>query len=103
MDDRLPPLPLTLKDPIEIDNVVAETLVDPTDLLKDIADLTANTLDQVHGSDSEFGKTQIRGMAGQISTSFAVALLHRHVLISPIHNAIANRTSYAQGYLACPE
>ena len=64
MVHRLTPLPVTLKDPIEIDNVVAETLVDHPDFIKDIAHLTANALVQVHGSDSEFGETQIRGMTG---------------------------------------
>jgi len=100
---KLPPLPVTLRDPIEIDNVVAETLVNHPDFLKDIARLTANALVQVHGSDSVFSETQIRGMAGQISTSLAVALLRSHVLESAIHNAIAERTSLGQGNIACPE
>jgi hypothetical protein len=100
---KLPALPDTLKDPIEIDNVVAETLVDHQDFLQDIAHLTANALVQVHGSDTEFSETQIRGVAGQISTSLAVALLRSHVLEGAIHNAIAEQTSFGQGYLACPE
>jgi hypothetical protein len=100
---KLPALPVTLKNPIEIDNVVAETLVDHPDFLQDIAHLTANALVQVHGSDTEFSETQIRGVAGQISTSLAVALLRSHVLEGAIHNAIAEQTSFGQGYLACPE
>ena len=100
---KLPALPVTLKDPIEIDNVVAETLVDHPDFLQDIARLTANALVQVHGSDSEYSESQIRGVAGQISTSIAVALLRSHVLESAIQNAIADQTSFGLGYLACPE
>ena len=100
---KLPPLPETLKNPIEIDNVVAETLVDHPDFLHDIAHLTANALVQVHGSDAEFSETQIRGVAGQISTSLAVAMLRSRVLESAIHNAIADQTSFGLGYLACPE
>jgi hypothetical protein len=83
--------------------VVAETLVDHPDFLQDIAHLTANALVQVHGSDTEFSETQIRGVAGQISTSLAVALLRSHVLESAIQNAIAEQTSFGLGYLACPE
>ena len=100
---KLPALPVTLKNPIEVDNVVAETLVDHSDFLQDIAHLTANALVQVHGSDTEFSETQIRGVAGQISTSLAVALLRSHILESAIHNAIAEQTSFGLGYLACPE
>jgi hypothetical protein len=100
---KLPALPATLQDSAEIDNVVAETLVDHPDFLQDIAHLTANALVQVHGADAEFSETQIRGVAGQISTSLAVALLRSHVLDSAIHNAIAEQTSFGQGYLACPE
>ena len=103
MVHKLPALPITLKNPIEIDNVVAETLVDHPDFLQDIAHLTANALVQVHGSDMEFSETQIRGVAGQISTSLAVALLHSHVLEGTIHNAITEQSSFGQGYLACPE
>jgi hypothetical protein len=42
-------------------------------------------------------------VAGQISTSLAVALLRSHVLESAIQNAIAEQTSFGLGYLACPE
>lgn len=94
---------VTLKDPIEIINLVAETLVDHPDFLQDISHLTANALVRVHGYDAEFSDTQIRGVADQISTSLAISLIRNHVLESPIHNAIAEQTSFGLGFLACPE
>jgi hypothetical protein len=100
---KLPALPVTLKNPIKIDKVVAETLVEHQDFLQDIAHLTADALVQVLGCDAYFSETQIRGVVGQISTSLAVALLRSHVLESAIHNAIAEQTSFGLGYLACPE
>jgi hypothetical protein len=100
---KLPTIPATLNDPIEIDNVVAETLVEHPDFLQDIAQLTADALAQVHGEDEEYSESQIRGIAGQISTSLAVALLRSHVLEGAIQNAIAEQRSFGQGYLACPE
>ena len=83
--------------------MVAETLVEHPDFLQDIAQLTADALAQVHGEDEEYSESQIRGIAGQISTSLAVALLRSHVLEGAIQNAIAEQRSFGQGYLACPE
>ena len=100
---KLPSLPGNLKDAIEIDNVVAEALVNHSDFLRDIAQLTATALLQVHGSDALFSESSIRGMAGQVSTSLAVALLRSQVLEGAITAAIAEQRSFAQGHLACPE
>lgn len=100
---KLPALPDDLKQAIEIDNVVADVLVNHADFLRDIAQLTATALLQVHGSDALFSESTIRGMAGQVSTSLAVALLRSQVLESAIASAIADQRSFSQGHLACPE
>lgn len=100
---KLPALPSSLRDHIEIDNEVADALVSHHDFLGDIAELTARALLQVHGSAAELNTAMIRGMAGQIATSLAVSLLRGQMLEQAIAAALDQFNAEGQAKLACPE
>ncbi len=100
---KLPTLPEFLKDHVEIDNVVADVLMSHQDFLKDIGELTARALLQVHGASAELNTAAVRGMAGQIATSLAVAMLRGQMLEDAIAAALAKLNAQGQAQLACPE
>jgi len=100
---KLPALPESLKDHIEIDNVVVDVLMTHHDFLKDIGELTARALLQVHGASAELKTAAVRGMAGQIATSLAVAMLRGEMLEDAIGAALARLNAQGQAQLACPE
>ncbi len=100
---KLPTLPESLKDHIEIDNVVVDVLLTHQDFLKDIGELTARALLQVHGASAELNTAAVRGMAGQIATSLAVAMLRGEMLEAAIAAALARLNAQGQAQLACPE
>ncbi|MCP9774875.1 hypothetical protein KBY58_05930 [Cyanobium sp. HWJ4-Hawea] len=100
---KLPVLPESLKDHIEIDNVVADSLLAHQDFLDDIGELTARALLQVHGANADFDMAAVRGMAGQIATSLAVAMLRGQMLETAISTAIERLNAEGQAQLACPE
>jgi hypothetical protein len=100
---KLPTLPESLKDHIEIDNVVADALMTHQDFLRDIGELTALALLQVHGESAELNTAAVRGIAGQIATSLAVAMLRGQMLEDAIAAALAKLSTHGQAQLACPE
>jgi hypothetical protein len=100
---KLPTLPESLKDHIEIDNVVVDVLMTHQDFLKDIGELTARALLQVHGARAELNTAAVLGMAGQIATSLAVAMLRGEMLEDAIAAALARLNAQGQAQFACPE
>ncbi len=87
----------------EIDNVVVDVLMSHQDFLKDIGALAARALLQVHGASVELNTAAVRGMAGQIATSLALAMLRGQMLEDAIAAALAKLNAQGQAQLACPE
>ena len=100
---KLPQLPESLSDHIEIDNVVADTLTDHDDFVRDIAFLTATALLQVHGPSAEISKDDVKGIAGQIATSLAVSLLRSQKLETALVAALHDLGSHGNSMTACPD
>lgn len=100
---KLPPLPESLRDHIEIDNVVADTLADHDDFVRDIALMAASALLQVHGLSAEFSREDVKGMAGQIATSLAVSLLRSQKLETALVAALYDLGAQGKSMTACPD
>lgn len=100
---KLPQLPESLREHVEIDNVVADTLTDHADFVRDIALLTASALLQVHGPSAEISKNDVKGMAGQIATSLAVSLLRSQKLESALVAALYELGFHGASMTACPD
>lgn len=100
---KLPALPDGLRQHGEIDRVVAEQLVAHDDFVADIARLTARALRQVHGDGLDVSPQALRGMAGQVATSLAVALLRSQVLENAIGTALVEQGAFGRAYISCPE
>jgi hypothetical protein len=100
---KLPGLPADLALHGEIDRVVAERLVSHDDFVSDIGRLTARALRQVHGDALDASPQALRGMAGQVATSLAVALLRTQALESAIATALVEQGAFGRAYISCPE
>lgn len=100
---KLPPLPQGLTSTARLDNIVVEALVNHDDFVADIGRLTAEALLQVHGPEALLSKAEVRGLAGQISASLAVALLRSKVLEQAIQQSLGGLACFDQAAIACPE
>jgi hypothetical protein len=100
---KLPALPASLGEPVEIDRVVADTLVAHPDFVSDIARLTAAALLQVHGGSASLEEHAVRSMAAQVATSLAVALLRSRVLEEAVAASLADQGAFGQAFISCPE
>ena len=100
---KLPGLPEALRQHGEIDRVVAERLVGHDDFVADIARMTARALRQVHGDGVDTSPQALRGLAGQVATSLAVALLRSRVLEEAVAASLADQGAFGQAFISCPE